>query len=369
MQAVRVAFFTNELTLGGAPRQLAALTRELAPRIEPVVYCMSRRSEPLASELRDAGVEVTVFERRLRWDPLFVRHVTRRLEQDGVHIAHGWQDAANVYAWLSTRPLRLPAVFSLQSDRSTLPRLRRRVMIWMGHRVDAWTVNSRAGYSFLVDTLGVANERVTLLPNWIGVDIEPLNGRAPRPHVIAFVGRLADIKRADLLIDALALLRERGSDARVEICGDGPERAALEARAHNAGLADRVTFHGMLMDVTPVIRRAACVVLPSEFEGLPNTAVEALAAGVPIVARPVGDLPDLAIEGSTGKLFTAAEVGALAPALADALSAVLDDDALAQAARRDGPAMVRERFSIDAAISRLAPIYERLAGTERKTGR
>jgi len=362
MQVPRVAYFIDELQLGGATRQLAVLVRALSPRAEPMVYCLSRRSEPLGAELREAGIDVTVFERRLRWDPLFVRQLTRRLREDGVHLVHGWLEASNAYAWLAARPLRLPVVFSLQSDRLNLPPMRRRAVAWMGRRADAWTVNSRAGRKYLVETMGLPEARVTLVPNWLGVDLRPREGTAPGPPSIALVGRLVAMKRADLLIDALALLRDRGIDACVDIVGDGPERGSLEARVAAAGLADRVRFAGMLMDVAPVIQRSACVVLPSEFEGLPNTAVEALAAGVPIVARPVGDLPDLVRDGSTGRLFTEGT----ADALAHALSEVLADDALAEAARREGPTLVRERFSIDTAIGTLAPLYERLvteAGT------
>jgi len=363
MQAPRVAYFIDELRLGGATRQLVVLARALRPAVEPLVYCLSRRSEPLASELRDADIPVTAFERRLRWDPRFVSQLTRRLRDDGVDMVHGWLEASNAYAYLAARPPGLPVAFSLQSDHLKIGGIRGRAIDWMTRRALAVTVNSRAGYDFLVKRMGLPADRVTLVPNWLGVDIRPRDGAAPNPPVVAMLGRLVEMKRADLLIDALSLMRDRGSDARLEIVGDGPARPALEAQVAAAGLADRVTFAGMQMDVTSTLARARCVVIPSEFEGLPNTAVEALAAGLPIVARPVGDLPDLVREGETGRLVHEGS----APALAEALTGVLGDGALAEAARRAGPALVEERFSIAAAIDILVPLYEGLARTRQGT--
>jgi len=363
MPAPRVAFLVNELTLGGATRQLAVLARALRPRVEPLVYCLSGRTEPLRTELVDAGVEVVVFRRPLRWNPGFVLQLERRLRDDAVDVVHGWQEAADAYGFLASRRLGLPVVFSLQSDRTRVGDIRGRIIAWMSRRVPAYTVNSRAGREHLVRDLGVAPDRALLVPNWIGIDIVPRTGPAPEPPVIAIIGRLVDIKRADLAIEALALLRSRGSEARLEIVGDGPERESLQARVAAAGLEDRVDFAGFQIDVRPVLERAACVVMPSEFEGLPNTAVEALAAGVPVVARPVGDLPDIVRDGITGRLVAEGSAEALATALAQ----VIEDTALAESTRREGPAIVRERFSIEAAIDTLAPLYERLH--RKETGR
>ena len=96
MRVPRVAYFIDELRLGGATRQLAVLGGAARGRMEPIVYCLSRHTEPLGTILRQAGVEVRAFERRLRWDPWFVAELKRQLGHDRVDLVHGWLQAAVV---------------------------------------------------------------------------------------------------------------------------------------------------------------------------------------------------------------------------------------------------------------------------------
>jgi glycosyltransferase involved in cell wall biosynthesis len=109
------------------------------------------------------------------------------------------------------------------------------------------------------------------------------------------------------------------------------------------------------------IARASCLVVASEYEGLPNTALEALSAGVPVVATPAGDLAHLIVDGATGVIAA----GVSAPALADAIVRALRDEALRARARTDGPQRVRECYSSDTALAALAPLYRRL---HKRTG-
>ena len=123
---------------------------------------------------------------------------------------------------------------------------------------------------------------------------------------ILFVGRLHSQKNVGMLIEsAAALAAEPGPRVVLEIVGDGPERAALEKLAERAGAAALLRWRGWLDKgaVLDCYRRTHAFVNPSLYEGMPNTVLEAMACGVPVVASRIGGNEDLVVEGETGFLF------------------------------------------------------------------
>jgi glycosyltransferase involved in cell wall biosynthesis len=150
-----------------------------------------------------------------------------------------------------------------------------------------------------------------------GIDLRAIRDATPAPdHAdVVVAGRLVPHKRTELLIDALV----RAPGVTALVIGDGPERPALEGRAREQGVADRVRFAGWLDDVAEVyahFRGAAAVLVTSEQEGFAMTVIEAQAAGaVPVVARsPFSAAPDLVADGETG-IIVDPDAGAIAEAL------------------------------------------------------
>lgn len=354
-----IGFVINDLGHGGAQKQVALLATALSPRMNVRVYVMSTLDAPYARQLRDHGIPVTVFARRSHADAGRFLALARALSADRVDVVHAFLDAANAYAFLATRVVRKPVIMSLRSDRLTISGLRARALRTMMRRVDAVTTNSNAGVALLVDAIGVKRERVTLVPN-ATAPVAGAHADSAAP-TIGCVGRLVDLKRVDLIVRALVRVRASLPHARLEIVGDGPARPSLQALAHELNMSDAVTFTGAVEDATAYIARHTCLALASTFEGLPNAALEALAAGIPVVATPVGDVASIVIDGSTGVLVHDASPQTFANALVHALT----DAALRARARVDGPRLVRERFSVEAALAALLPLYQRLS---KRTG-
>jgi glycosyltransferase involved in cell wall biosynthesis len=180
-------------------------------------------------------------------------------------------------------------------------------------------------------------------------------------QLVLLVGRLAPVKGQAELIDALALLRS--TTAYVLLAGkdierDGRYRADLERRAHEAGVGDRVRFLGYREDVASLVAAADLVVLPSHDEGLPLVVLEAMAAGRPVVATAVGGTPELVVDGETGVLVPAGDVGGLAAALDALLADPTRAEALGAAARR----RYEERFTLTAMTSSLLAVYAEVGG-------
>ena len=139
---------------------------------------------------------------------------------------------------------------------------------------------------------------------------------------VVFVGRLAPIKRLDLLLAAIALVKRGIPDVRVSIVGDGPLRGSLEQMVNQMGLAGNVVFEGHRSDVSSILAEARIFVLTSDTEGVSLSVMEALACGVPAVVSNVGDLGDIVDDGRNGFLVD----GRTAEAFAARISEMLADE-------------------------------------------
>ncbi len=356
-----VGFVIDDLGVGGAQKQLALLACALSPRIAARVYVLSPIDEPHGRALRARAVPVTTLPRRSSADVARLVRVARAMARDRIDVVHGFLDASNAYAFVAGRALGKPTVLSLRNERLIVTGARARTLRWMRRRADAVTVNSAAGASFLVSDLGVEPVRVHRVPNVAELPVRDVAFAEAPPLRVGFVGRVGDQKRLDRVLRAFPLVRARIPGATLEIVGDGPNRDALRSLARELGIEDAVVFAGAVDDATAHIARMSCLVLASAFEGLPNAALEALSLGVPVVASPVGDLESIVLEGSTGVVVRDASPEPLAAAIVRAVS----DSGLRARVREGGPRLVRERFSVDAALAVLVPLYQRLS---KRTG-
>ena len=173
---------------------------------------------------------------------------------------------------------------------------------------------------------GVPADRIRKIDNGIeaprrdpalGAAIRREFGIAADAPLVVQLGRLAPAKRNDLLIDSLATLP---SAIQVIFAGDGPERAALEARVAARGLGTRVHFAGYRTDVLGFLSAADALAITSDHEGLPIVLLEAMAAGCPVVSTRVGEIAHVLRDGQDAWLVEPGSVAAFAGALAEACS-------------------------------------------------
>lgn len=129
---------------------------------------------------------------------------------------------------------------------------------------------------------------------------------------VGFAGRLVPVKRVDLVLEVAQHLKSAGNPVRFEILGDGPLRSALETAAIHKGVQDVVDFRGFREDVLEHLGSWDALVLTSDHEGLPMICLEALAAGVPVVARAVGGLTEIITDPKQGVLVDSEDPAALA---------------------------------------------------------
>lgn len=233
-----------------------------------------------------------------------------------------------------------------------------RLFLSICSRADRVVVLGRAAAE-AVARHGVPTAKVRVLlngiPDFAGDLTLPKPAREPVPLLLA--GKVGDHKGVGVLIDALAILRDRGIHGwRCTIAGDGTIDV-FRAKAEQAGLADRIHFTGWVGAdaVHALMREAAIVVLPSRAEALPLSLAEGACAGAALVSTPVGNVAEIVRDGETGRL-----VEREPQALADALAALLTDRTglgrMQVAARR----RYREALTIDAFAAGLRALYAEL---------
>ncbi len=188
-----------------------------------------------------------------------------------------------------------------------------------------------------------------------GIDLEPFaRDPRPRPGRIVFVGRLRSPKRVDLALEALRRLRTAVPEATLDVAGDGPLRGELEQLASRLGVADRVRFLGSRSDLPGLLLDAQCLVLASDYEGCPLSVLEAMAAGVPVVATSVGGISELVVDGETGTLTPPGD----AERLATALREVLSPPGRARLLGESGRARARRLFSRERMVADTCALYD-----------
>jgi glycosyltransferase involved in cell wall biosynthesis len=235
---------------------------------------------------------------------------------------------------LAMRALRVPVVVHLHNGPRTADGpesvLLSRVLLRCAQRVIAV---SSAVAEYAQSVLPTRAARVVTVPN--GADADEFatvpGAHRPRPYVLG-AGALAERKGFDVLIDAHAAT---GIALDLVLAGDGPERAALEARAAARGIASRVEFLGHVDRATlaGLMRGAAVVAMPSRFEGHPLVCLEAMLAGAPLVASAIPGLPAELRHGENGLLVPPDDAPALAAALRQLAEAPERARALGRAAR------------------------------------
>jgi glycosyltransferase involved in cell wall biosynthesis len=188
------------------------------------------------------------------------------------------------------------------------------------------------------------------------------HGIGPDDVLVAFVGRLVPIKRADLVLRAIAAARQETAAVRLIVVGDGPERTRLESLADELQLGDAVRFLGYLDDSSVAAAAADLAILASDNEGTPVALIEAAAAGRPAVATAVGGVPEVVVPGA-GLLAPAGDHAALAAAVVRLAS---DGDLRAQMGTR-AREHVRRTFTIERLLRDVEALYDELLAARPTT--
>lgn len=216
------------------------------------------------------------------------------------------------------------------------------------------TTCTAANRQHLISVTGLHPDKIHLCHHGVDVDMFSATPRDPVPGRILSVGRLVPKKGFDVLLRGCAILARNGQDFELRIVGGGPGKEELASIARQEGISERVTFVGACsqLEVAAELSRAeifalAPVVMPDgDRDGIPNVVLEAMATGVPVVATDVSGLPEVVLDGRTGRLVPQNEPEPLAAALRDLMNDAGKRDSFSSAGR----ALVLERWQWEQAV-------------------
>jgi glycosyltransferase involved in cell wall biosynthesis len=349
-----IALLQSASVYGAVERYVAAIVAGLraegreALLLHPDVEAL----EPFR-ELAGGSVRVEAYPSGLESGPAlrcisWLRGRLRAARPELVHVADSWATGM-----LAARLARVPRVI-VTYHTPELPRRDNAVgrLLW---RL-AWATRPEVIYTSESDRRTDGRKlRSHVVP--LGIDLDRFAAAQPalpgNGRLVGNVARLAPQKGQRVLLQAAPLVLEHHPDVRFVLVGDGALRAELERDAQRLGVADDVVFTGARTDVPELLASFSVFALPSFYEGLCVSVLEAQAAGVPVVATPVGGVRETVVPGETG---IRCEVGD-PRSLADGISRLLDDpreaDRLAAEARR----RVRQRHAAERMVAATLAVY------------
>ncbi len=335
----RVVFLLQDLKFGGTQRQTLELARRLDREKFQVEVWLLMAGDDLTPMAVNWGIPLVWLSRRDSVGPASLLQLWRRLRGNSIDLMMLLTAVPNIWGKLVGRLARVPIIVS--NCRGGAPQRQHEAWLWpLAHHI---ICNSLAEAEILTGSYGIPADRVTVILN--GVDQEfcqSPRGAPSGPPMILSVGRLEPAKDQNTLIEAFRLVAADHPEAQLWLVGNGSRRENLISQAARYDLAGRVQVFAGRPNLRPLFQEASVFALSSWEEGLPNVVLEAMVAGLPVVATRVGGLPEVVRPGRTGWLVPPGDV----PALAAALSHLLSDPATSQAFGRAGREQAARDFSL-----------------------
>lgn len=362
---IRVLFVMDRLhETGGTLYYLRMLPRLDPARVTPML-CAFAPWHPIASRFQEVGIEPVFFGRK-RWDPRCQTDLLRFARSCKADLLHLMGRTSFPFGRLGVHAVGVPSVLHFHSMLE-FPRFK---ALWNRRLISSkWSAVavSEAVRRWSAQEFAISPDRIAVLYN--GHDIDRFasapsdaRGRIRREFaladdvaVISLVGRL-DVaqKGQDLMIRAMSMLRARFPDAVLLLVGNGPDRARCEVLVRQLGLDEVVRFAGNRHDIAEILAAVDVAVIPSVCEeAFGFVALEASAAGRPVVAFESGGLPEVILHGQTGIVVPKGDIAGLAKAIAD----VLDDPDLAMRLGEAGRRYA-SRFGLSEHVSEWMDFYD-----------
>ena len=373
---VRVLEFRSVRGTGGGPEKTILMGAAIADAKNvhvTVCYLRDRRDDVFAIDMRalQANVDYVEVIERHSFDPQVWPQLKRIIAERKIDILHAHDYKTDLLALLLSRSCGVAALSTVHG--------------WTGHsarekycyyptdkRVLARFPRLIAVSSDIARELmrhGAPEARVTTVLNGIDhrqfkrdeskvADARAALGLEPQHLALGAVGRLEPQKRFDLLIDAFADLHAKRPELRLIIAGDGSQRRALEEQRNGRGLTESVILTGHVNDVTPLHHAFDLFVQSSDYEGTPNSVLEAMALETPVVATEAGGTAELVHDGVHGRTVP---VGRIDKLMHGINAALLDPSATRRMATR-ARQRVEGDLSFESRVRRVENIYQEVAG-------
>ena len=336
---------------------------------EPVVYCLGPRPlgnpRSLADELEKRGAKVHCLGATSRWEFFrAVRALTALLRAQRPEIVQGFLFHANIVGTLAARRAGVRHIVTgiRVAERESGWHLR--LARWTARSVERHVCVSESVRDFSRDQAGLPAAKLCVIPN--GVDVQRFSSASPAPleslgvspgrRIFLAIGRLERQKGFEWLVKFLPGVFERAGEHDLVIVGDGPLRASLANLAVRLRIADRVHLVGYRQDVPGILAASDLLALPSEWEGMPNVVLEAMAASKPVVATDVEGVRELLGPDASDQVVTPRRADVFAAKLVE----ILENPGFSAHLGAANHERAKRLFSLDAMAGSYAELYRAL---------
>lgn len=374
---VRLLWLIDSLTVGGAESLIVPFARGLdRKRFDLQVCCLSTiTGNPIEQRLREEGVTVTNLNARRLRDVRAFRALKQLVRDDAIDLVHAHLTYSAIWSAFLSRQTAVPAVASLHVAPSAMRAVqtsrRQIVMTSLRDRLMRFAVNRWSSMVIMVsDALrqtylaggGINAAKMRVVHNGIEVERFRRNRAAARDQLVRELDLPADapivvtvsVLRPGKGIDVLLEAARSVADAQFVIIGDGPKREEWSEAARRAGIAERVRWAGYRRDVDAILAGCDLFAHPSVDDAFPTVLLEAMAAGLPIVASRVGGIPEIVEPDVTGLLVPPND----SHALTTSIVALLSDEPRLMRMSEAARDIAGRRFSTAAWIERLTVVYD-----------
>lgn len=367
---IKLTFLIPTLDRSGAEKQLMLLATHL-PRDEFNVQVMTLdRGGPYAAPLADQRIPVINVGKRRKLDLSAFRRLRQLLAEREPDILHSWLFSANTYGRLVAggRPR-----FRVVVSERCVDTWKSGWQFWLDRRLiprtDRLLANSDSVAAFY-QNLGFPADRMVVIPNGVerppppGIDRRQLLATLnlpPETRLACYIGRLARQKRVETLLWAIQVLRQADPRASLLIIGDGPERDRLQQYARDVECAAHVRFLGHRDDAAQLLQLCDVFWLASDFEGMSNSLLEAMACGLPVIVSNIPPNRELVQHGVHGYLIDDGDgVG-----YAQYSRKLFEDPPLAARLGESGRLRIEQEFPVSRMVERHVEVYRELMNRVR----
>lgn len=377
MKRVKVAYICTPIDFGGAEKVSLNFLRNTDKErltVCPIFLVRPWEIKPLLVQLaEEAGYKPLFVPVGLNPHASFLRifHVVRRLftvlRSGGFELVHTHGYFADICAIPLAKLIGIPILSTCHGFVYSGRKLR------MYCKLDKWALRLCMGVIAVSEEIkvdlvqsGVKENRVNVVPNAVTVSVDnptlylqghqlrKVLGIGPDEIAVGYLGRLSEEKGVKFLIKALSKSFQKMSNLKLVIVGDGPDKSALEKLTHDQGLESRVIFVGFQANTEPWFSVFDLFVLPSLTEGTPMALLEAMAAGIPVVASAVGGVPSVVEDQVNGLLVPPSR----ADLIAEKIELLVNDHELRKSLSLNARDHIEKKYKVGAWCRSIERIYQ-----------
>jgi L-malate glycosyltransferase len=377
-ERIRLLKVVTNYGSGGTEKQVMNLVRQMDMSRFDLQFGCLKKWGIYVDALEQQNIPISEFRIGKLYQPTTFRQQFRFaqfLRQQNIQIVHSYNFYSNVFAVPAAKMAGVPVVLASIRDQGVyLSEAQKRVQKWACRFADRVLVNADSIRDWLIGQ-GYQASRIVVIKN--GIDLSQYDGSRVNPTlrdelgipasapIVVMLSRLNPQKGVDDFIKAAALIKRRHPDTYFLIVGekldfrndvfstDAAYHRELGMLTRDLGMQDRIIFTGHRTDIPELLAETTVSVLPSYSEGLSNTLLESMAAGVPIVTTNVGGNAELVKEGITGFLVKPQAPGMLA----EAIGRLLDDPKMAKRFGEQARSVAFQNFSMERMVKLTQELY------------